>query len=294
MFNILKNTFGTIFSQFNKIQGLFSRTSIDEKTMQELEQLLIEADTGIQTTRVILTNLKEKFRQGIIKQGEDLKKALELELVNLLKPFTHSENRIYLLVGINGSGKTTGAAKLAYQYQQQGKKVLLVAGDTFRAAASDQLKQWAEKVGVNIVCGKENQDPGSVVFAGCEQFKKDNYDILIIDTAGRLQTKINLMHELAKIKKIILKQFPTEPITTLLTLDAMLGQNSLEQAKVFHDCTKINGIVLSKMDGTGKGGIVFAINETLQIPVAYIAHGEKKEDLKQFNPPEYVQQLIAE
>ena len=170
--------------------------------------------------------------------------------------------------------------------------MLLVAADNFRAAAPEQLKQWAERTHASIITGKEGQDPSSVVFAGCEQFKMQNFDTLIIDTAGRLQTKINLMKELEKIRKVIGRQLPNHSICTLLTIDSMLGQNSFEQATLFNESTQLDGIVLTKMDGTGKGGIVFAITQQLGIPVAYIAYGEQPEQLKVFNHQEYVQELL--
>jgi len=207
-------------------------------------------------------------------------------------PNTTTASRIHVLVGINGSGKTTFAGKLAHFYKQQGKKVLLVAADTFRAAAPEQLAQWSERSGVGIVLGKQNQDPASVVFAGCERFKQELFDILIIDTAGRLQTKANLMNELAKIKRTIDKQLPNEPINVLLTIDSMLGQNSFEQAKIFKESTQVNGIVLTKMDGTGKGGIVFGIAQELGIPVAYVAFGEQADQFAPFNAENYVEELL--
>ena len=191
------------------------------------------------------------------------------------------------------AGKTTCAAKLAYVYTQQGKRVLLVAADTFRAAACEQLQAWAQKINVGIVLDTTAQDPASVVFKGCEEFKKGGYDILIIDTAGRLQTKANLMQELAKIKRVITKHFPEESIDTLLTIDSMLGQNSFEQAKLFKESTQVNGIILTKMDATGKGGIVFGIADQLEIPIAYIAFGEQSNQIKPFDKDEYIDSLLT-
>ena len=196
------------------------------------------------------------------------------------------------MVGINGSGKTTFAGKLAHKYAQESKKVLLVAADTFRAAAPEQLQEWSDTVGVDMVRGTQNQDPASVVCSGCEKFKTDQYDILIIDTAGRLHTKTNLMNELTKINRVITKQLPDKTVNTLLTIDSMLGQNSFEQAKLFHESTDLSGLVLTKMDGTGKGGIVFAITDELAIPIWYITFGEQLNQLKLFDKNEYVDNLL--
>jgi len=294
MFSFIKNALQKIYSQVTgKLQTLFSRKTLDEATLKELELLLISADTGVKTTRIIIDNLKRQWQNGTIKEGDDLKKALEQELLAILgTPKAIPASSIYLLVGINGSGKTTFAGKLSCALHKEGKKVLLVAADTFRAAAAEQLKQWAHKTNAAIIAGKEGQDPASVVFAGCEQFKAQNFDALIIDTAGRLQTKTNLMKELEKIRKIIGRQLPDQTICTLLTIDAMLGQNSFEQATLFHESTQLDGIVLTKMDGTGKGGIVFAITHQLKIPVAFIAYGEQPDQLKKFNAQEYVQELL--
>ncbi len=295
MFNFIKEALTKVYSQFtSKAQTLFARNSIDKETLKELEQLLISADTGVKTTHKILQQLESAWQHGTLAKGSDLQKALQEQLINLLEskqtfPICH----VYVLVGINGSGKTTFAGKLAYQKTKDGKKVLLVAGDTFRAAATQQLIEWSTRSKTDIVTGKENQDPSSVIFQACEQFKHQGYDTLIIDTAGRLQTKINLMKELEKIKKIINRQLPHYTICTLLTVDSMLGQNSFEQAKLFNESTQVDGTVLTKMDGTGKGGIVFSIVQELKIPVLYISSGEGIEQLKSFNAQEYVKQLIG-
>lgn len=293
MFSFIKDTLSKIYTSVtSKVHALFSRESIDQETLNELEQILIQADTGVKTTKKILAVLQEKVRSGEIAKGSDLQAALEQELLVLLRQKNIEPTPIYLLVGINGSGKTTFAGKLAHLHRSQGKRVLLVAGDTFRAAATEQLQEWAARTGADILIGQGNQDPAAVVFQGCEKFKKESYDILIIDTAGRLQTKINLMKELEKIKRVITKQLPDTPVTTLLTIDAMLGQNSFEQARLFHESTQLDGIVLTKIDGTGKGGIVFAITQELGIPIAYLSFGEKVEALKTFNAPEFVKDLM--
>lgn len=294
MFSFFKNQFQKIYQQFtSKIAALFTKP-LDQQTLKELEILLMGADTGVKTTRTIIEQLKIQKAQGNLTKGSDLHNALKHELLAILQSLpAPEESSIYLLVGINGSGKTTTAAKLASQLKNQGKKVLLVAGDTFRAAATEQLATWAQRIGVDIVTGKENQDPASVVFAGVDKYKREQYDALIIDTAGRLQTKVNLMRELEKIKRVVTTQLPNQIITTLLTIDAMLGQNSYEQAKLFNESTQLTGIVLTKMDGTGKGGIVFGIGKELNVPVMYVSFGEQVDQLKKFNAPEYVEQLLG-
>ena len=201
---------------------------------------------------------------------------------------------IFLLLGINGSGKTTFVGKFAHLLTQQKKRVLLVAGDTFRAAATQQLQEWGTRVGVEVFVGKENQDPASVIFDASKKFREEKFDHLIIDTAGRLQTKVNLMQELQKMRRIIDKQLPTAEISTWLTVDAMLGQNSLTQAQIFHEATNLNGIVLTKLDGSGKGGIVFSIVTLLGIPITYVTFGEQLDQVKRFDAQEYVHDLFNE
>jgi fused signal recognition particle receptor len=296
MFNFIKNKLQKIFSTVtSKLGSFFSRTTIDEAALKELEILLISSDVGVATTRSIVGALRKQIGTGII-DGAQLKKYMHTILLDILmqhKAPDVSKEQVFLFVGINGSGKTTSIGKLAYQYKQQNKKVLLVAADTFRAAAPEQLNQWALQVGVDILIGKDGQDPASLVFQGCEKFKNEQYDILIIDTAGRLQTKTNLMHELAKIKRCVQKQLSDQSVITLLTIDAMLGQNSFEQAKLFKESTDVSGIILTKMDGTGKGGIVFAIAQELGIPVAFITFGEQFDQLKNFDAQEYVTELLG-
>jgi fused signal recognition particle receptor len=296
MFNFIKQKLQKIYNNFtSKISALFGRTTIDEATLKELEVTLLSADTGVHTTRTIINQLKSLAQNGRLPEGQNLRDALRTALMNILHKtdaIKLDKTQIYVLVGINGSGKTTFAGKLAHQLTKEGKKVLLVAADTFRAAAPEQLHAWAQKIGVDIVLGNPNQDPASVVFTGCEKFKQESYDALVIDTAGRLHTKTNLMNELAKIKRIITKQLPNQQVTTLLTIDSMLGQNSFEQAKLFKECTTIDGIVLTKMDGTGKGGIVFAICDQLHIPIAYITFGEQLDQIKLFDTSNYVNELL--
>jgi len=295
MFGFIKDQLSKIYNNFSKkIWGLFSQDTIDKQTLLELESLLISADTGVKTTRKIIQELTKRFENNEIKEGADLKKALEDILFDELtanKP--DIDANIFILVGINGSGKTTFAGKFADMFAKQGKKVLLVAGDTFRAAAANQLLEWAKKSNVAIEIGKENSEPASVVFNACARFSKEKFDILIIDTAGRLQNKINLMKELEKIHKVVIKQLPEQKIKTLLTIDAMLGQNSFDQAKIFNESTNVDGIVLTKMDGTGKGGVVFGITGELGIPIVFLCFGEEIDKLKQFDAREYVSQLLS-
>ena len=294
MFNFIKKTLHKIYTTCtSKFDALFSKETIDDETLKELEKILIESDTGVATTKKIIHNLKTEYKAGKISDSQGLKKALHNQLMTLLNTGApQPKTSIMLLVGINGSGKTTLAAKLAYQAQQEGSKVLLVAADTFRAAAQEQLDAWAKTLGVDIVLGKANQDPAAVVYAGCTAFKEGGYQTLIIDTAGRLQTKTNLMKELEKIKRVITQQLPDQSINTILTVDSMLGQNSLEQARIFNESTKLNSVALTKMDGTGKGGIVFAISHELNIPVMYISFGENQAQLKLFDAQEYVTELL--
>lgn len=297
MFGFIKNQLKKMYDSFTtKVQSLFLRVTVDEATLEELEHLLIGADVGVTNTRTIINAMRTKIKTGHIAQGSDLHEALQADLAALIQtqPYNHTSQAITLLVGINGSGKTTCAAKLAHEQKAAGKKVLLVAADTFRAAAVEQLTAWSQKLDISLAQGSTHQDPAAVVFQACERFKNEGFDSLIIDTAGRLQTKVNLMKELEKIKRTISRHFPDTPINTLLVIDSMLGQNSLEQARLFHESTHVNGIVLTKMDGTGKGGIVFAIAQELKIPVAYISFGENIEQYKQFDAIEFVSQLLGE
>lgn len=296
MFGFLKNICKKIYTAVSgKLGVLFSKTEIDEAALKELEIILISADTGVKTTRAIIEQVRARVGRGAIAHGADLRNALRDITYQILTSVTApaQQARVFILVGINGSGKTTFVAKLAHSYAQQGKRVLVVAGDTFRAAATQQLNEWTNRVNVDILVGSQNQDPASVVYAGCDRFVKEQYDILIIDTAGRLQTKSHLMQELAKVRRTITKRLGDEPVTTLLTIDSMLGQNSLEQAQLFKEATQVTGIVLTKMDGSSKGGVVFSIVHDLGIPIVYVAYGESPEQFAPFDPRSYVDDLIA-
>ncbi|MFA6066716.1 MAG: signal recognition particle-docking protein FtsY [Candidatus Babeliaceae bacterium] len=293
MFNSFKNILGTLYSNFKKSIGFLKNIqSLDQATLNQLEKTLLEADIGIETTRLIIKDLTTLPPQT---SGEELARHMNAILEKILTQENYiPSDQIFLLVGINGSGKTTTAGKLAHYYRSLGKKVLLVAGDTFRAAATEQLNQWAQKTGADIVMGKENQDPASVIYVGCQEYLAKAYDILIIDTAGRLQTKVNLMKELEKIKRIIQQQLPDKKLSTLLVVDGILGQNSLIQAQLFHESTPLDGVVLTKMDGSAKGGIIFSITSLLHIPIAYISYGEKLEHLEPFNAHAFVESLLAD
>ncbi|MGZ6250910.1 MAG: signal recognition particle-docking protein FtsY [Candidatus Chromulinivorax sp.] len=297
MFNFIKQNLQKIYSSVtSSLLSIFSEKKISTQTLEKIEQILITADTGTTTTKKIVSALNRQFAEGKINEGHQLAKALEEQLLDLLQVTQKNnpqDSHIFLLLGINGSGKTTFAGKLAHAFTSKGKSCILAAADTFRAAAPAQLQAWAQESNAQIITGTLNQDPASVAFQACDAFKKNNADILIIDTAGRLQTKEHLMKELTKIKQVIQKQFPEKHIHTLLTVDAMLGQNSFEQAKLFHQATAVDGIVLTKIDGTGKGGIIFSIVDQLQIPVQYISFGEKINDMKEFNAHEYVKNLLG-
>lgn len=296
MFNFIKESLRSIYTTVtSKLTALFLQPTIDHETLAELKRLLINADVGIQATTKIMKQLQTQYETQRLTTGSQLKTELETLLINSLH---HNDAintaDIIMLVGVNGTGKTTNAAKLAYKYKQEGKRVLLAAADTFRAAAVEQLTEWATKLKIDIISGTNNQDPASVVFTAARAFHEQQYDILIIDTAGRLQTKQNLMNELSKMHRVITKHNANARIATLLTIDAMLGQNSLHQARVFHESTSVDGVILTKMDGTGKGGIVCAISQELNVPVSFISYGEQPNQLQLFNAREYVSQLLSQ
>ncbi len=296
MFDFIKKNLQKIYSSITtSLLTVFSTKKISQESLQEIERILITADTGIITTKKIIASLSAQYAAGQITEGIQLQQALEKELLLTLDQAKKSEqaSSIYLLIGINGSGKTTFAGKLAHSFTKHSKSCILAAADTFRAAAPAQLEKWAQSSNAQLFMGNLNQDPAAVAFGACEKFKQNKTDILIIDTAGRLQTKENLMREITKIKNVVAKQLPDQHIHTLLTVDAMLGQNSFDQAKVFHEAVQIDGIVLTKVDGTGKGGIIFSITQQLGIPVEYISYGEKIDDLKLFDAQEYVKNLVG-
>lgn len=286
-------------SVFGQISSLFGASDIDDELWDDLEALLIQADVGVETTQELIEKVRERVRQEGVTKAADAEHILKDEMRQLLDGYTPSivdKPRILtviLVVGVNGSGKTTSIAKLARYYQQAGKKVTLAAADTFRAAAIDQLKIWGERAGVPVVAHQPNADPGAVVFDAIKSGLARKQDIVIIDTAGRLHTKFNLMKELEKLRSIARKQVHAAPHETLLVLDATTGQNAVSQAKHFKDSVDITGVVLTKLDGTAKGGVVFAIGKTLGVPVRFVGTGEGIDDLSPFDSQAFVDGLFA-
>lgn len=281
----------------DKIGKLVLGEKIDEAFLDELEEALISSDVGVETSSLVLKDLKERFNRNELTSQQQVKDRLKQILIEILsaRPSTFSLNvapAVVLVVGVNGTGKTTTIGKLAFRLQTDGKKVMLAAGDTFRAAASEQLSIWGERAGIPVIKHKEGADPGAVVFDAVTAAKARAVDVLIVDTAGRLHTKSNLMEELKKVNRILSRELPGSPHETLLVLDGNTGQNALVQAKMFNEAVGITGIVLTKLDGTSKGGIVFAINKELGIPVKFVGIGEAIEDLKSFDPEEFVNALL--
>ena len=289
------------------VSNLMNLTSkyrrVNEEYFEELEEILIMADIGVNTVMEFMDRLRSRVQKEKIEDPEALKEIIVDELFIIYVDDNILTNKInynpdgptvLLFIGVNGVGKTTTIGKLAWKLKEEGKKVLLVAGDTFRAGATKQLEEWSEKVGVSFVGKEEGADPASVVYDGLEKAKKENYDVVMIDTAGRLQNKINLMKELEKINRVIQNAIPGAPHETLLIIDATTGQNGISQAKSFQEITNIIGIVLTKLDGTAKGGIVLAIKEEVNIPVKYIGLGETKEDLQPFDIEQYIYGLFKD
>lgn len=284
---------------FDRVARLFDRPAIDDEVWGELEELLISADVGVATTEGLVQKVKQRVREEKISQGLLVRAALEAEMVGMLKleagsvPGGEALPKVILVVGVNGCGKTTSIAKLAYRSKREGRKVILAAADTFRAAAIDQLKYWGEKVGVDVVAHRPGADPGAVVFDALEAARSRGAHELIIDTAGRLHTKFNLMEELKKLRRVASRVDNTAPHEVILVLDATTGQNGLTQARYFTEAVAVSGIFLSKLDGTAKGGIVLAICDELKIPIQFVGVGEKLEDLALFDAESFVQALCS-
>lgn len=281
-----------------KIDGVLGlKGRIDEESLEELEEILITADVGVGTSMEIINRLREKVRTEKEYQNQDIKTALKSVLKEMLKDEAEEKPRgngkkVILVVGVNGVGKTTTIGKLANLYKEQGKRVLLAAGDTFRAAAIDQLEAWSRKAGVEMIKHSEGADPAAVVFDAVNAAKARNMDVLICDTAGRLHNKKNLMEELRKVQRVINREMEDYDRETYIVLDATTGQNALNQTDIFKEVVDITGIMLTKLDGTAKGGMVFAIKHQLGIPVKFIGVGEKIDDLQFFDSDRFVDAMI--
>lgn len=275
---------------------------VDEEFFEELEEILIQADVGFETVMTLIDELKMEVKRRNIQDPKEVQSVISEKLVEIYERGGDSSPElniqdgltIILFVGVNGVGKTTTIGKLAHKFKSEGKKVLLAAGDTFRAGAIDQLEAWGDRVGVEVIKHKEGSDPAAVIYDAIQAAKSRNVDILLCDTAGRLQNKVNLMKELEKIKRVIQREVPGAPHEVLLVLDATTGQNAMVQAKTFKETTDVTGIVLTKLDGTAKGGIVIAIRNELHIPVKFVGLGEKMDDLQKFDAERYVYSLFSD
>lgn len=292
----LSKTRNNIISSVENVLSAF--TKIDEDLYEELEEALIMADIGVETSLYIIEKLREKVKDEKIHDPAEVKDAIIRVITEILEkddePFELPHPSVVLVIGVNGVGKTTTIGKLTHNYMENGKTVLLAAADTFRAAAIDQLQVWADRNNAQLIKHQENSDPGAVVYDAVQAAKAKNTDVLICDTAGRLHNKKNLMEELRKISKIVNKEYPDAKVETLLVLDATTGQNALQQAKLFKEVADITGLVLTKLDGTAKGGIVLAIKHEMNIPVRYIGVGEQMDDLQEFNSKDFAKALFDE
>jgi fused signal recognition particle receptor len=285
-------------SFFGQISGLLGGGQITEETWEDLEALLVQADVGVNTTLTLVDNLRDQVARGKARTAQQLEELLKQELRALLgdpPPMTIDESRlltVVLVVGVNGSGKTTSIAKLAEYYQRKGRQVILAAADTFRAAAIDQLKIWGDRVGVPVIAHQPGADPGAVVYDAIRASQSRKADLLIVDTAGRLHTKYNLMEELRKVRGIANKRVHQAPHETLLVLDATTGQNALSQAQHFKETVEVTGVIVAKLDGTAKGGVVFAVAHELGLPVRFVGTGETTNDLAEFDADAFVDGLF--
>lgn len=274
------------------------RKEIDDELLDELEELFITSDIGVKTATDIIESVRDEVSRNILKNPEELKAALKKKLEAILSidnglKVVDKKPYVILIVGVNGTGKTTSIAKLAKMFKDEGNSVALVAGDTFRAAAIDQLAEWAGRIGIPIIRQQEGSDAAAVIYDGIEHAKAKGYDVVICDTAGRLHTKTNLMEELKKVERVIKKSMPDAPHETLLVLDATSGQNAVQQADIFNKTTPLSGIVLTKLDGTAKGGVIVGIVDELGIPVKFIGFGEGMEDLRPFEAHTFIEALFT-
>ena len=283
---------------FGQIATILGATEISDEIWEDLEALLIQADLGLETTDHILDNLESRVdSQGLTKASE-LRQGLREELRSLLTapPLQNLDQHpsVVLLVGVNGSGKTTSAAKLAVRFQSEGKQVLLAAADTYRAAAIEQLQSWAERIDVPIIAGQSGGDPGAVTFDAIRSGESRGMDLILVDTAGRLHTRYNLMEELKKVDRVAAKALPGAPHGVWLVMDATTGQNALQQAKAFQEAVQVTGVILTKLDSSARGGMAFAIHRSLNLPILYAGLGEKPEDLEPFDPDLFIDGIMAE
>ncbi len=282
---------------FGRLASLLGATEITEETWEELEALLIQADVGIETTQSLLRALREQVRARGMTRASDLYQLLREELLQRLPqpPLLTFSTRpaVILIVGVNGSGKTTTIAKLGWRFQQEGRRVLFGAADTFRAAAVDQLQVWGDRLGIPVIAGAPNSDPGAVAYNAVQAGLARNVDVILIDTAGRLHTRYNLMEELKKVYRVTGKALPGAPHAVWLVMDATTGQNALSQARAFKDAVNVDGIILTKLDTSARGGMAFAIWDTLRLPILFAGLGEKMEDLQPFDPQAFVEGIFA-
>ena len=283
---------------FGRLAGIFGATEITAETWEELEAMLIQADVGLETTEAVIESLRGTVRSQGLTRSSELREGLESELrrrldvVPALDLAAHPT--VILLVGVNGSGKTTSAAKLGWRFANEGKQVLLVAADTFRAAAVDQLQVWAERLELPIIAGQMGSDPGAVVYDGIHSAIAKGLDLVLVDTAGRLHTRYNLMEELKKVQRVAGKALPGAPQAVWLVLDATTGQNALVQARAFKEAVNVTGVILAKLDSSARGGMAFAIQRELGLPILFAGLGEKAEDLTPFDPEAFVKGILAE
>ena len=281
-----------------KISNVFANNKDIDEIMDDLEETLILSDIGVETSMKICNNVRDNLKKQIDKSEDAIKKLLKQEMKNILAVsnntniFDNNEKQVIMVVGVNGVGKTTSIAKLSNLLKKEGKKVLLVAADTFRAGAVEQLDAWAKRIGIDIYMGEENAEPASVIYDATKKFKEGNYDILICDTAGRLHNKKNLMDELEKMNRVLTKNLPDITKNVIMVLDATTGGNGVSQIKSFFKSTNVNGIILTKLDSTAKGGVVFSIVSELNIPILYVGTGETVDDIEKFNIEDFVEAII--
>lgn len=292
----LKKTKDAIFGGLHKIAKTFTR--VDEDMLEELEEMLIEADVGVETTEDIIEELRDRIKDGRLKEPEQINSALKEIISGMIgdgEPLNlNTVPSVILVIGVNGAGKTTSIGKISNKLRKEGKKVVVAAADTFRAAAIDQLGVWCERSGVEMIRQSEGSDPAAVVFDAVNYAKNKHADVLIIDTAGRLQNKKNLMNELSKIDRVIDRELPGAARENLLVLDATTGQNAILQAKEFKNSAALTGLILNKLDGTAKGGIIISIKRELGIPVKFIGVGEKIDDMQPFSADEFTDALFSD